>query len=204
MRFVLPQFGALNAHHLDADADKPDVVDMRLDVRAGAGKTDPAAVGLWRREQSMPEGFRQVVGNDQFTAHEAVGLGIAGAFEAARREIQHQMTTHFVDHGLDILILAGLRRLLSQGDILAAAREIDQRRQEPRDRLAQHIVERRPQKRLLEPSLEMQQDIDNTVQESEKHRQSLPSRRSLEYRQSSQISGLTDARKTIREETLQP
>ena len=38
-----------------------------------------------------------------------MGLGVAGAFETARRKIPDQMPTHLVDHGLDIFILARLR-----------------------------------------------------------------------------------------------
>src|SRR5216684_2540808 len=122
-----------------------------------------------------------------------MGLGIAGAFEATLWEIDDQMTTHLVDHGLDILVFARLRSFLRQGDILAAALKIDQRRQQLRHGFAQQRVERRSQKRLLEPPLEMQQDFEYPVKQPEKHRQSALYQAPLGFRYSPQISRLADA-----------
>jgi len=42
------------------------------------------------------------------------GLGVAGALKAAGREIDHEMLAHLVDHGLHVLLLAGLLRLFGK------------------------------------------------------------------------------------------
>src|ERR1700732_3752488 len=168
--FVIPQFFTIHSHHFDAEADKSDVVDIRFDMRSGTGKADPAAIGLRRREQSVPEIAGQVVVNDQFAANKAVRLGIAGALEAASREIADQMTTHLVDHGLNVLIFAWLQRLFRQSDVLAAALKIDQCRKYPRHRLPEHGVEGGSQERLLEPALQIQEDLDNPMKEPKEHR----------------------------------
>ena len=86
------------------------------------------------------------------------------------REIADQMTTHLVDHGLNVLIFAWLQRLLRQSDVLATALKIDQCRKYPRHRLPEHGVEGRSQERLLEPALQMQEDLENPMKEPKEHR----------------------------------
>jgi hypothetical protein len=100
-----------------------------------------------------------------------MGLGVAGALETAGREINHEMLAHFVDHGLDVLLLAGLYRLFGKPDLFPAALQIDQRGEKPCDPIAQEIIERMPPKRI-KPPRHVQEYLEEPVQEPEKHRQS--------------------------------
>src|SRR5216683_565905 len=101
-----------------------------------------------------------------------MGLGIAGAFEATLWGNECQITAHSVRSGSEHPGFPQLPGFLPPGDILAAALKIDQRRQQLRHGFAQQRVERRSQKWLLEPPLEMQQDFEYPVKQPEKHRQS--------------------------------
>jgi hypothetical protein len=92
------------------------------------------------------------------------------------------MPAHLVDHGLDILVLAGLRSLLCEGYVLSATPEIYQRGQKPSQRLAKQVVEGRSQKRLLESPFDVQQKFNDVVQEPEKHRHTLLDAGSPAYR----------------------
>ena len=119
----------------------------------------------------MPQFFRQIVVDDQRALDEAVGLGVAGALETAGREIDHEMLAHLVDHGLDVLLLAGLQGFLGKPDIFPAALQIDQECQKARCVIAQQIIDQRPPERI-EPPHHMQEYFEQPVKEPEKHRQS--------------------------------
>jgi hypothetical protein len=65
-----------------------------------------------------------------------------------------------------------LRRLLGEADILAAASQIDERRQQLRHRRAKQRIERRTRERLLDATLEVKQDFQDAMKEPQKHRRS--------------------------------
>ena len=121
---IVPQFLAGNAHHLHGDAAKSDIVHVRLDMGARPGKPHPAAIGRRRREQSLAQLVRQALMDDEFAAHEAVGLRVACSLESAARKVAHEMAAHLVDHRLHRLVFAGQRRLLGEANIFAAAQRI--------------------------------------------------------------------------------
>jgi len=75
------------------------------------------------------------------------------------------VTAHFVDHGLDVLVLARLDRLLGKADVVSAALKIDEGREETRQLLAEHIVEHWPEERLLQAPLRMQQDLRDPMKQ---------------------------------------
>ena len=101
-----------------------------------------------------------------------MGLGVAGALETAGREIDHEVLAHLVDHGLDVLLLAGLQRFLGKPDVFPAALQVDQECEKAREIITQQIVERRTQDRIDPPPHEMQEYLEQPVKEPEKHRQS--------------------------------
>ena len=121
---VVPQLLARHAHDLDADAAEADVVDVRLDMRPGPGEAHPAAIGRRRREQPVAQVLGQAVVDRELAAHEPVRLGVAGPLEAAAGKIAHEMPAHLVDHRLRTLLLAELRRLLGEADVLPAAPDV--------------------------------------------------------------------------------
>jgi hypothetical protein len=114
----------------------------------------------------------QSVMDDQFAAHDAMRLGVAGALHTALREIDDEMAAHLVDHRLQMLFFAGLRRFFGEADILAAALQVDEPREETCERFAKNKIERGPEERLLQAAFGMQQDFENPVQKSEQHRSS--------------------------------
>ena len=139
-------------------------------MRAGARETDPAAIGFRRCEETPAQVLGQAVVNRQFPAHKSVGLGVASPLEPAPRKVAHEMPTHLVDHRLSVLILAKLWRLFGQSHIVAAATQIDERRQQNGDRHTKDSVESGTQEGLLDPPLEVQKDFENSMQEPKKHR----------------------------------
>ena len=120
----------------------------------------------------MPKILGQPLVDRQFAAHEPVGFGVAGAFEPALRKIAHEMATHFVDHGLRVLLFAGLRRFLGEPDIFPASAEVDEGGQEPGRGRAKDRVEGGAQEWLLDSTFEMKEDLDNAMNEPEEHRKS--------------------------------
>src|SRR5574337_276232 len=167
--FVVPQLLALDPPDLDAEAPEADVVDVGLDVRPRPREAHPAAIGFWRREQAATQILGQIVAHDELAAHETVRLGVAGALEAALREVAHKMAAHLDDHGLDVVILAGLRRLLGETDVLAAAGKVDERGEEMSERHAQRRVEGGPQERLLDAPFEVQKYLEQAMQKPQEH-----------------------------------
>ena len=108
--------------------------------------------------------------DDEFGAHEPVGLRVACALKSAARKVAHEMAAHLVDHRLDRLVFAVKRRLLGEANIFAAAQRILDLCYEHRDRHAERRVEGRAEERLFEPSLHVEEDLEHAVQESEEHR----------------------------------
>src|SRR4029077_6775984 len=96
-------------------------------------------------------------------------LRVARAFKPALRKIANEMATHFIAHRLGVLLFAQLRRLLGEADILTAAPEIDERRQQLRHRSAKDRIEGWAQKRLLNAAFEMKKDLGDAMKEPEKH-----------------------------------
>ena len=81
------------------------------------------------------------------------------ALKTAGREIDHEMLAHLVDHGLDVLLLAGLQRLFGKADFFPAALQVDQRRIKPRYPIAQQIIERRPPERIEPPLVRAGEEV---------------------------------------------
>ena len=108
--------------------------------------------------------------DDELAAHEPVGLRVACSLESAARKVAHEMAAHLVDHRLHRLVFAGQRRLLGEANIFAAAQRILDLCYEQGDRHAERRVEGRAEERLLEPSLHVEEDLEQAVQEFEEHR----------------------------------
>ena len=121
---IVPQLLARNAHDLQGDAAKSDIVDIRLDMRSGTRKAHPAAIGRGRREQPLAQPVRQAVMNDELATHKAVGLRIASPLKSAARKVAHEMAAHLVDHLLHRLVFARQGHLLGEANILTAAQRI--------------------------------------------------------------------------------
>jgi hypothetical protein len=82
------------------------------------------------------------------------------------------MTPHLVDHRLNVLVFAELGRLLRESNVLAASTEIDERGQQLRRWRAKDCIERWAQVGLFDPAFEMKKDLDDAMNESQKHRKS--------------------------------
>ena len=84
------------------------------------------------------------------------------------------MAAHLVNHRLHRFVFAGQRRLLGEANIFAAAQRILDLCYEYDDREAQRRVQGRAKERLFEPSLHVEEDLEQAVQESEEHRKAAP------------------------------
>ena len=113
--FLLHQLRAGNTHQLDADAHETRIVDVRRDVRAGPGKTDPGAIGVRLGVDTVAKFRGQIVVHDEFAAHDPVGLGISAALESARFPEQTHLCLKARDDRIEELLF--IREKLFLGDL---------------------------------------------------------------------------------------
>ena len=148
---VLEQLRPRDAHQLDAHAHEADVVDVRRDVRPRPGEPHPRGVGLRLGEDPAPHVLREVVADGELATDDAVRLRVAAALEPARLPERPQLRGELVDDRLEVLLLPGLRPLFGEPETVVAPLEVDERRCRSRQRLAQRLVERRPEERIDAP-----------------------------------------------------
>src|SRR6476661_7540236 len=79
----LHQFWTGYAHQLDTDAHEAHIVDIGSDVGAGTGEADPGPESLRLGIDAVTQLRWQVVMDDEFGAHDAVGLGVSPALVTA-------------------------------------------------------------------------------------------------------------------------
>ncbi len=137
---VVHQLGPLDAHHLEAEADEADIVDVGRDVRPRIGEARPGLVAPRLGEDAVPQLLGQFVVDDELGPDHSVGLGVAGPLHLLRREILDEMVAHRVDHRLDVLLLVGLDRLVRQRQLLVLARQVDRPLQNGRGGVAEQAV----------------------------------------------------------------
>ena len=134
-------FGPGHAHELDAHAHEADVVDVGRHVRAGARVANPRLVrapGL--REDAVPHRLRQVVADGDLAADDAVrlrvpsALGVAGVPEPADLGVEAR------DDVLEMGLLVRLGPFLGDRQALVLSPLVDERRDEPRQGLAENLV----------------------------------------------------------------
>src|SRR5271166_7104535 len=76
--FVVHQLWPRHAHHLDANANEANVVDIGWTVRSRTREAHPSGKGLPFRENSVLKIRGDVVANEHFAAQNSVSLCIAG------------------------------------------------------------------------------------------------------------------------------
>ena len=167
--FVVEQFRARHAHHLDGDAAEADVVDVRGAVRTRPGKAHPRLVGARLGEDAPPHVLRDALVDDDLPSHDAVRFGVSRAENLARLVDLPQVGAHVGDDRVEGRLFAGHARFLGERQTLVGAAPVDQGLHRSGDGLAEEAVEGRPVVRVrpahdvqqvlraaLHPSLELQ------------------------------------------------
>ena len=150
--FVLEQLRPRDAHELDAHAHEADVVDVAGDVRPRPREPDPGAVRASRLgEDPPPHVLGEIVAHREVGADDSVGLRVPAALVVAGFPEPSHLCLECVDDRLEALLLVRPDPLLGDREALVGAPQVDQPGEEPRERLPEQPVHRRPEEGIDAP-----------------------------------------------------